>query len=724
MSQNTPPSKGAGLARFACAHCRHKKIKCSRELPKCAACRPWPGECVYHRLSPISQSPQTTTPLNDPTKAPALILPQKTNNVDQRLSRVERALDTLSDAINASLTTSAASRGHSEAPSLSANSDSEAAAYRPRTDEDCAPELTLDDSHSFSYLGEASRHLDLIKNNSSQRRLAEHQAAATALQDLSKSLTTVSIQPPRTDPVSFESLNGYYVPSRAAGYHLISYFLQNAQLADILFITPPDDLLLAVLFDPATVPQKAWIVYVDFILLTLLQHDPSQADTVESLKQNTDRALNDFRIFLEPGEINIQALMLLGCHGEQYASPNLSWMLVGHACRQAQALGLHSIHARRGSYTQQQRQLALFWSLFSVDKSCSLAFGRPMLLPTATYEHVPLPDFQYLLGYHPHRNQPVPTQSGSCASIFGAHFFIQGMQLAKLTGAVLNLLANPGSVADHETLASQLQSWDTTTNDLLLRVFNTESASSTPHQVQEMMIGVRAMRFQYLHILILLLRKAPDSKDRRVQAARDAIILLPDLVSNSSHVYNGLVWQLLYYPFTPFFTLFGHIMDHPSAPSTQQDLDLLTTTATYFNSMKQFGSLPVVSSKLEKTARVFCNLASFVTSGEHGIEDAQDPQSTATATSSVDSATVEMSSDEPTLSADASSAEADFGSYTDAFMVYLRDQDYSAQAGFDNTDIEYLLGCLDSEGPSPRKRKRSFENTMDWFSWDTYYGKD
>ncbi|PTB63096.1 hypothetical protein BBK36DRAFT_1162396 [Trichoderma citrinoviride] len=232
------------------------------------------------------------------------------------------------------------------------------------------------------------------------------------------------------------------------------------------------------------------------------------------------------------------------------------------------------------------------------------------------------------------------------------------------------------------------------------------------------------MRFQYLHILILLLRKAPDSKDRRVQAARDAIMLLPDLVSNSSHVYNGLVWQLLYYPFTPFFTLFGHIMENPSAPTTQQDLDLLTTTATYFSSMKQFGSLPAVSSKLEKTALVFCDLARFVTFSDHTNEDAHDLQSTATATSSEDSVVLEVSSDEPIRSVDASSSGDGFGLYTDAFMAYLRNQDYSAQSGFDNTDIENLLGCLDSEGLSPRKRKRSFENTMDWFSWDTYYYKD
>ncbi|KAL6882298.1 hypothetical protein HDV57DRAFT_509468 [Trichoderma longibrachiatum] len=613
MSQNTPSSQRASLARFARAHCRQKKIKCSRELPKCAACRPWPGDCVYHRLSPTSQ-PAQTTPVSQPR--PPSILPKNTNNVDQRLSRVEKALDTLSDAINASLNTSAANRGVSEASSISAESDPKVPTFLSREGED-APELTLDDSHSFSYL---------------------------------------------------------------------------------------DDLILTILFNPSAVPQKAWIVYVNFILLTLLQPDPSQADVVESLKKNTEKALNDFRIFLEPSDINIQALMLLGCHGEQYASPNLSWLLVGHACRQAQALGLH--RTGRGLYIQQQRQLALFWSLFSVDKSCSLAFGRPMLLPTAIYENVPLPDFQYLLGYHPHLNQPVPTQSNSHTSVFGAHFFIQGMHLAKLTSAVLNLLSSPEMTTDRAALAAKLQSLDSTTNELLLRILNAESPTSTPLQIQEMTIGVRAMRFQYLHILILLLRKDHHSKHRRVEAARDAIMLLPELVSNSSHVYNGLVWQLLYYPFTPFFTLFGHIMDHPSAPTTQQDLDLLTTTVTYFKSMKQFGSLPAVSSKLERTALVFCNLASFVTSGEHNNEIFQDQQSTATATSPEDSAMAGRSS-EPMLS-----------------VVASPNHDYSVQSGFDNTDIENLLGCLDSGVPPTRKRKRSFEDTMDWFSWDTYYCKD
>jgi ribosomal protein S19 len=60
-----------------------------------------------------------------------------------------------------------------------------------------------------------------------------------------------------------------------------------------------------------------------------------------------------------------------------------------------------------------------------------------------------------------------------------------------------------------------------------------------------MMIGIRAMKFQHLHVLILLLRKDENNRELRIQAARDALTLLPGLVSNSTHVYNGLVWCVL-----------------------------------------------------------------------------------------------------------------------------------------------------------------------------------
>lgn len=251
------------------------------------------------------------------------------------------------------------------------------------------------------------------------------------------------------------------------------------------------------------------------------------------------------------------------------------------------------------------------------------------------------------------------------------------------------------------------------------------------------MIGVRAMRFQYLHILILLLRKDKNYKELRIQAARDAITLLPGLVSNSTHVYNGLVWyvlsklskpfknspvltissprQLLYYPFTPFFTIFGHIINHPSSPTASQDLDLLNQTATYFKSMKQLGSLSEASSKLDRTALVFYNLAHFITSKEHEDLEVQGIESTMATTNSEDT---------PAQDTDMLPKEVDLESYTDAFMAYVSDQDSAAQSGFDNIDIENILGCLES-GHSPlHTRKRSFESTLDWFSWDSHYYKE
>lgn len=121
---------------------------------------------------------------NEPAKLAANTSLQYSRGVDQRLSRVEKALETLSETINTSLN-SVNKHGDSITPPTTTKSDNEAIpSYQPSAE---SPELTLDESHSFAYLGEASRHLELIKSKSLHEQLAEHQAASTALQDLSKS---------------------------------------------------------------------------------------------------------------------------------------------------------------------------------------------------------------------------------------------------------------------------------------------------------------------------------------------------------------------------------------------------------------------------------------------------------------------------------------------------------------------------------------------------------
>ncbi|KAL7952701.1 hypothetical protein V8C34DRAFT_103894 [Trichoderma compactum] len=49
---SSPDPLSVPLSRFACDFCREKKIRCSREQPKCATCRPWPGECVFSKEVP------------------------------------------------------------------------------------------------------------------------------------------------------------------------------------------------------------------------------------------------------------------------------------------------------------------------------------------------------------------------------------------------------------------------------------------------------------------------------------------------------------------------------------------------------------------------------------------------------------------------------------------------------------------------------------------------
>ena len=295
------------------------------------------------------------------------------------------------------------------------------------------------------------------------------------------------------------------------------------------------------------------MVWVNFLLLNLVWHDDSDDSIglVAGLRNNTRIALDDARIFLEPSEANIQALMLLGCHGEDYASPNLSWMLMGHACRQAQALGLHKPKAVDAE--DRQRQLALFWSLFMVDKTCSLAFGRPTLLPTTIYRDVPAPDFSFLQKFQPHRPGKSFTQA-----IYGAHFFCQNIDLAKLAGHVLDLLGGGNSTFDILELIEKIDAWGLTTSQvcaassprkalsnilqLLSSARDMELSRSTDHQCREMSIGMRAMEFQRLHLLLLLLQGNEHYALRRLAIARQTISLLPSLVSNSSQVYNGIVW--------------------------------------------------------------------------------------------------------------------------------------------------------------------------------------
>lgn len=159
---------------------------------------------------------------------------------------------------------------------------------------------------------------------------------------------------------------------------------------------------------------------------------------------------------------NIQTLALLAFHGEDFAAPNTSWMLLSHACRQAEALGLH-VKNSKDRLDEWQQKLCLFWMLFTLDKSCALAFGRPAFLPVSVYRDVPLPDVEFMRKFSPHDASSVSDrQQSSRVPSFGALMFKSTIELSKLTSNVLDV-QSVGNYSKDEKL-SKLEGWFSVTN--------------------------------------------------------------------------------------------------------------------------------------------------------------------------------------------------------------------------------------------------------------------
>ena len=242
-----------------------------------------------------------------------------------------------------------------------------------------------------------------------------------------------------------------------------------------------------------------------------------------------------------------------------------------------------------------------------------------------------------------------------------------------------------------------------------------EEAFTSTDQQREMLLGIRSFKFQYLHILIMLLRDDSNQSALRIASAREALSILPDMVSNWGSVYNGVVWyasdimfvvaltliascarQLLYLPFGPFFVMFGHILSDPAAWTVEQDLQLLRTTVAYFESMcSQLSLLSTLSSRLAHTASVFLQLA------QHHV-NAGAPKTVANTQSLDGFADIDLATIESYLAW----LPAEF---TESLPPTERIARPETTAG-GHQDLAASRGL---EG--------RFDDAFDWFSWDTYY---
>jgi hypothetical protein len=122
-------------------------------------------------------------------------------------------------------------------------------------------------------------------------------------------------------------------------------------------------------------------------------------------------------------------------------------------------------------------------------------------------------------------------------------------------------------------------------------------------QAKQLSVGIAAMNNAYHHLTVLLTHANPNFKAICVQAARNCLAILPNLVSSSPEVYNGSVWyvflrfhqvrkanrvrQLLYFPLTSFMVVYEAMVADPSQPTNASDFVLLRTTVTFYARMEE-----------------------------------------------------------------------------------------------------------------------------------------
>ena len=180
-------------------------------------------------------------------------------------------------------------------------------------------------------------------------------------------------------------------------------------------------------------------MYYSIVLSMVSSTDPTDDSKKAKLRCNLWLALNDVRLLLEPSESNIQALVLLACHVEEFTTPSLCWMLITNACRMLQALGVN--HRRLDPQTRERRAM-IFWHLNLLDKGLALIFGRTPTFQRKMAREIALPTLEQLLPFQPHLS------SAGAPSLFGAHYLHQMLLLSREMADIWDCLYGEAAPTD------------------------------------------------------------------------------------------------------------------------------------------------------------------------------------------------------------------------------------------------------------------------------------
>ncbi|KAJ9615225.1 hypothetical protein H2200_001299 [Cladophialophora chaetospira] len=553
------------LSRYACDYCWKKKLRCSREKPKCKNCSFWTSGCVYSRDSDESK--------RSPTKTTSITEPQQQQ-----------------------VTPSGSNLFTSQPPSVNLQNDG-------------VPEFGNEVDTSISSTPYHTQHV--LRRNQTRRDFGDLTiGSASMLSELYKDFNhstydhdniKAAVRKMRREGEPF------FVPAEPVGHTFLQCFLGVIAKGFPLLGQPSEDKLYDLVFNPSLIEERGWVLMFNTILATASTQAPQLSEYIFQLQWNTWLAAEEASLYTEASILNIQALTVFATHAQDLVTPSLCWNLMGHSCRMAQTIKLHlTLRSTSTSNEIETRNVCLFWSLFIIDKILSLSFGCPPSLPTSLYRNVTLPSSQQLSGYRPHlSNADLSSGLPPHVELFGAFYFVQCTKLAIIMGDISDyFLLNEHHHGYHLELKKKLDQWISVVRQNQSAHGNLTDTTD-PARVS-VRLGYTYLTYQYHHLVVCLTRGNKSCREVCLNSARAAIALLKGLVAHSEEVFNSTVWQQLYMPFTPFFVLFGEVITNPTSRTNVDDLQLLRQTVLYFLEFQRYHASAV---KLEKVAETFTKIA-------------------------------------------------------------------------------------------------------------------
>ncbi|TGZ79973.1 hypothetical protein EX30DRAFT_66309 [Ascodesmis nigricans] len=588
----------------ACDMCREKKVKCSREKPRCQNCAGWNTACTFSEHKKRD---------NEATRNQ-----QRFEEVNDRLDRIESMMQRIMKAIEAdrkerrtSNSTSTTARHHAAPPAVRPDSPAREIEETDLPDRPTSAvsttvakqELIVEDQKgNTQYMGPSS----LLTITSEAGKIFSERMRAGGLAPSADGGTG--------ELETIGALNKLSLVSSNVGHRFPYYGHQDmrngAENHGTMEVPSKEEAMLLVeeffrvvhlwfpIFEPVKFKREVEEFYRDpeqgckdrgwmgcfynvmlFGLYNRLAIMPRANDEdrkarkqvgerVRTYYYNGWKAIDDIDVFLGPRLRNVQALLTGAVCAIEVSRPGLCWSLLSQAARSCQAMGLHRATkpSSRISIDELQERRFVFWHVYLLDKTLSLAFGRASSLPDFDCDvELPIDD----------GNNPL-YQS-----------FIAMVQLAKIQSNIYVKLYSASALRQTEReMAASIRDLDRA-----LRDWWAEWEKDFDNEATRVSFEYVELKFSYYSNMTLVHRMArpgmPDyawSDKECLENARGAISTVNEVVErNAALATSGmLLWLFQYYPFSSFFVLFSAIIRQPANPaSTNTDLPLMKALVAY-----------------------------------------------------------------------------------------------------------------------------------------------